>query len=197
MPRLRFSLGRRRRRGGALAEPAALRAAHKFVKGAHRPSGVSRKAAAATAGVGLLAMSVGCGGGSEVGEGATVDVYAGAPVCAQAKRELARSGPEPGSVRVRVVCAAPARGAGRRSPTARLDLAVTGANARRATEDSSTVAYLEAPGRAVAFIRPILDEAEIRLLVESSGAEGLATVLDALDSASSDESPRESVWAGG
>ncbi len=192
-------MGRWGRGGRPLAEPAALRAAHGLVDGVHRPSGASRKAAAgavAAAGIGLLAMSVGCGGGSEVEEGATVDVYAGAPVCAQAKRRLARSGPEVGSVRIRVVCASPSLGAGERGPGARLDLAVTGANARRATEDSSAVAYLEAPGRAVAFIRPILDEAEIRLIPDSSGARGLATVMGALDSRSADESPRESLWVG-
>jgi hypothetical protein len=140
-------------------------------------------------GVAVLLPIAGCGEGSGVEKGATVSVYAGAAVCPRAKRELGRAGAEAGAVRVRVVCIEPVETGGR------LDLAAAGANARRAVEDSSAVAYLEAPGRAVGFIRPILDEAEIRLLVESSGAEGLATVLDALRSRGTGESPRESVWA--
>jgi hypothetical protein len=93
-------------------------------------------------------------------------------------------------VRVRVACTAPVEG------SRGIDLAVSGANARRATEDSTAVAYVEAPDPAVAFIRAILDEAEIRLLVDRSGSRGLATVLHALESRGSSESPRESVWAG-
>jgi hypothetical protein len=119
-----------------------------------------------------------------------VTVYAGAPVCASAKGELARSGAEAGSVRVRVVCAEPVETKGR------LDLATVGANARRAVEDSSSVAYLEAPGPATRFTVPILDEASLRLISTGSGARGMATVLGALDARGSDESPRESVWDG-
>jgi hypothetical protein len=132
---------------------------------------------------------VGCGEDSGVGEGAAVNVYAGAKVCREAKGALP-SGPV-GSVRVRVVCLEPVVVGGR------LDLAAAGANARRAVEDSSSVAYLEAPGAAIPFTRPILDEADLRLLVTSSGAGGMATVLDLLGARSSDESPRESVWDGG
>jgi hypothetical protein len=124
-----------------------------------------------------------------VGEGATVNVYAGTAVCPGAKRALAEDGPEAESVRVRVVCAAPVE------PGGRLDLAVAGANARRATEDSSSVAYVEAEGPAVTFIRPILDEADLRLISTSSGAEGLAIVMRLLRSRDNNESPRESVWA--
>ncbi len=56
------------------------------------------------------------------------------------------------------------------------------------------MAYLEAPGPAVPFIRPILDEADIRLVTDRSGARAMSTVLDALAARGSDESPRESVW---
>jgi hypothetical protein len=131
---------------------------------------------------------VGCGGSSGVEEGATVDVYAGAAVCAGAKDELARAGEEAGSVRVRVVCAAPVETGDR------LDLATVGANARRAVEGSATVAYLEAPGPAIRFTRPILDEAEVALIVGRSGARGVAAILDALGSRGGGESPREAVW---
>jgi hypothetical protein len=117
-----------------------------------------------------------------------VTVYAGADVCAQARHELTRAGGEAGSVRVRVVCAEPVEAGGR------LDLAAAGANARRAVEDSTAVGYLEAPGPANPFIRPILDEAEVALVVDGSGADGMATVLDALRSRGDAESPREAVW---
>jgi hypothetical protein len=133
---------------------------------------------------------LGCGADSGVEEGATVNVYAGAAVCAGAKGALARAGGEAGSVRVRVRCAGPVGAGGK------LDLAAAGANARRAVEDSTTVAYLEAPGPAVSFTRPILDEADLRLITTSSGADGMATVLGLLDSRDGDESPRESVWGG-
>jgi hypothetical protein len=77
----------------------------------------------------------------------------------------------------------------------RLDLATTGANARRAVEDSTAVGYLEAPGPAIAFTRPILDEAQVALIVEGSGGRGMATILDALRARGDAESPREAVWS--
>jgi hypothetical protein len=136
----------------------------------------------------VAAVLAGCGGGSGVEEGATVSVYAGAAVCPGAKDELGRAGDEVGSVRVRVVCTEPVQAGGR------LDLAVAGANARRAVEDSTAVGYLEAPGPAIPFTRPILDEAQVALIVAGSGARGMATVLDALRVRGDAESPREAVW---
>lgn len=116
-------------------------------------------------------------------------VYAGASACGPAGSELTRAGREAGSVRVRLVCAAPVESGG-----GGLDLAAAGADARRAVEDSRAVAYLEAPGPAVGFMRPILDEAEVALIVDDSGRGAMATVLSLLGSRSSDESPRESVY---
>lgn len=92
-----------------------------------------------------------------------------------------------GSVRVRVVCTELVESGGR------LDLAGAGANARLAVEDSTAIGYLEAPGPAIPATRPILDEADLALVVDS-GARGLATILDALRARDSDQSPRESVW---
>jgi hypothetical protein len=137
----------------------------------------------------VLVAIFGCGGGGEVEEGAAVVVYAGAGVCAEAKDELGRAGPEIGSVRVAAICTGPVMKNGE------LDLAAVGANARRAVEDSRTVAYLEAPGRSTRFLRPILEEPEIALIVNGSGADGMSRILDALDSRGSNESPRESVWS--
>jgi hypothetical protein len=130
---------------------------------------------------------VGCGGDEGIEEGATVTVYAGARVCSQAKNELSRSGPRAGSVRVRVVCTDPVETKGR------LDLAATGANARQAVEDTSSIAYLEAPGPATRFISPILEEANIALVTTSSGATGMATILQVVRDAGSSAGLRESV----
>jgi hypothetical protein len=142
-------------------------------------------------GVAVLLSIAGCGSGSGVGEGATVSVYANAPLCAEAKDTLARSGTTVDGVEVRVVCLDDAmRGDGT------LDLAAAGANARRATEDSSAVGFIEAPGPVASFTEPILDEAEIALITDRSGADAMTQVLAALDSGSSDEPPRESVWDG-
>ncbi len=131
----------------------------------------------------------GCGEGSGVEEGAAVSVYAGAAVCRGAKDELARAGAQVGPVRVRVVCTEPVGAGGR------LDLAAAGANARRAIEDSTAVGYLEAPGRAIAVTRPILDEAQVALIVGDSGGRDISTVLDALRERGDGESPREAVWS--
>lgn len=138
----------------------------------------------------VLLSLTGCGASDGVEEGAQVTVYAGADVCAAAKSELVRVGAEAGSVRVRVVCAEPVKRG------ERLDLGATGANARRAVEDSSSVAYLEAPGAAIRFTAPILDEANLRLIATSAGADGMAKVLDALEARDDGESPRESVSSG-
>jgi hypothetical protein len=138
--------------------------------------------------VALLVALSGCGG-SGVAEGATVTVYAEARACPEAKRALAAAGTEVGSVKVSLICTLDAMESGR------LDLATVGAGARRAVEDSRTVAYIEEPGRANRFSRPILEEPQIALVVDRSGAHGMARILDALRSRGSSESPRESVWA--
>jgi hypothetical protein len=106
----------------------------------------------------------GCGGG--VSSGATVNVYVGAPLCAAAKRELARQRGEAGDLEVSVVCLGDAEAGGR------LDLAAIGADARRASEDSASVAYVEAPGPGNRFSRPIVEEAGIAYLTAGSGAGG-------------------------
>lgn len=111
--------------------------------------------------------------------GATVRVYVAAPLCAGAERELERVDGSAGDVRVGIVCLREAE-AGER-----LDLAAVGANARRATEDSASIAYLEAPGGAPRFSRPILDEAGIAFIPSSSGATAMARVLQAVEDADS------------
>jgi hypothetical protein len=76
----------------------------------------------------------------------------------------------------------------------RIDLAAIGANARRALEDSTTVAYIAEPDPAAArFSRPILESADIAQLTDLSGATAMARVLQALRSADDSSSPREAV----
>jgi hypothetical protein len=137
--------------------------------------------------IALLAVS-GCGSAG-VEKGAEVTVYSGAPVCAGARAELGRSGGEAGEVRVRAICTPAPEQRGR------LDLAAIGASARRAVEDSRAIAVLQAPGAWNRFTRPILEEAEIGLVADRSGAQGMARILAALESRGSGESPREAIWA--
>jgi hypothetical protein len=131
----------------------------------------------------LLALAfgtIGCGGDEGVAGGATVRVYVSGSLCPGAKRELAREGGRAGDVHVRAVCLEGAEAAGR------LDLAAIGANARRASEDSAAIAYLEGPGRAAArFAQPILESAGIAHLVAGSGKAGIRQVLGAIAEAGS------------
>jgi ABC-type branched-subunit amino acid transport system substrate-binding protein len=95
---------------------------------------------------------------------------------------------QPESVRVQVVCLTDAEARGR------LDLATIGANARRAVEDSRTVAYIGDPTPAATrFSAPILEEAGIAQLSGSSGAAAMSRVLRAIDAAGDSGSPRESL----
>lgn len=153
-------------------------------------AGLTRRNASLVA-LGLLVTAAGCGGGSEVSEGAEVRVYVSAPLCAEAKETLGREGAEAGGVMVRIVCLPEAGSTG-----GRVDLARAGADARRATEDSTAVAFLAAPGREGSFTEPILEEAEIALIADRSGAAAMTEVLKRLEARDSGESPREAVWAG-
>jgi hypothetical protein len=74
------------------------------------------------------------------------------------------------------------------------DLATVGANARRATEDSTTVGYLAEPNPTPArFSRSILDAAGIAHISTSSGAAAMARLLKLIQRADDSTSPRESV----
>jgi hypothetical protein len=122
-----------------------------------------------------VALLAGCGGGGGVAAGATVSAYVAAPLCAGARRALSQAGGEAGSVHVRAVCLPSDRAGGR------LDLAAVGANARRATEDATTIAYLEAPEAAAAkFTHPILESADVGWTASSSGEVAMRRVLRAV-----------------
>lgn len=131
------------------------------------------------------ALAIGCGEGG-VAEGATVSVYVAAPLCQAAERELQREGGEAGEVEVRAVCLPAVEAKGR------ADLATAGANARRATEDSTSVAFLEAPGPAAKFSQSIVEAAGIAWVKTDSGSAAMRPILSALDEVGS-SSPRDAV----
>jgi hypothetical protein len=131
-------------------------------------------AALVTALLGLVVA--GCGGGDA--SGATVSVYVAAPLCAGAKAELASHGAKAGRYEVAVRCLASSERAG-----GGLELAVLGANSRRATEDTSAVATLEAPGPGGRFALPILETAGVPLLTAANGRDGMKRILGAVGSA--------------
>jgi len=149
--------------------------------------------------VGLtLAGLGGCGASEGVSSGATVHVYSSAPLsgpeavsgrtfCADARKTLARAGGKVGDVHFRLTCLDDARGA-------RWRLAAIGANARRATEDSATVAYLGEPQAGAArFSATILEAAGIGQVAGRSGAAAMSKVLKAVDEAGGAEDLRANV----
>lgn len=139
---------------------------------------VGRRAVVAAATCALLVGGVGCGQGGGVAGGATVNAYVEAPLCAGAQRALAREGAEAGSVRVRAVCLADSR------EGAHQNLATIGANARRATEDATSIAYVEPPSTP-SFSRPIVEAAEIPVIRSTSGEAAMSSLLAAIRDANS------------
>lgn len=132
----------------------------------------------------LAATLSGCGtGGAE--SGATVSVYAVPPLCREARQVVDGADGKAGDLKVRVLCLRRVESKGR------ADLAIVGANARRATEDSSSVAYLEAPGRAAPFSQSIVEKADIAWVNTSSAVPTVRRILKALEGDSS--SPRQAV----
>lgn len=120
----------------------------------------------------------GCGGDEGVAEGAAVSAYVDATLCGEAKGELDRSGGGTAEIRVRVVCLTDTRQGDK------LDLAAIGANARRASEDSTAVAYIEAPNPAAArFSHSLLESAGIPIITSESGATAMTRLLDAIQKA--------------
>jgi hypothetical protein len=108
-----------------------------------------------------------------------VTAYVAGPLCAEAKQELARHGSEAGDVHVRAICLL------RSERRGKLDLATIGANARRATEDSSSIAYVGEPTHAASrFAETILEEAGIAQLSRTSGKAAMSQLLQAVEEAS-------------
>ena len=121
-------------------------------------------------------------------ENAVLNAYVGKPLCAEARLALAAVDGRAGDVRVRTVCVDDT-GAGDGSR-----LAAIGAAARRASEDSSSVAYIGTPDPvAVRFSESILEGAGIVRISTTSGAAGMRTLLWALRRADTSGSLRETV----
>lgn len=145
----------------------------------------------------LLAPLAGCGGGG-ASSGATVTVYLSAPLrgpggrqgrtlCAEAKAALSQAHGRAADLHVRAICL----DAG--TSTGTWTLAKVSANARRAVEDSTTVAYIAEPTRQARLqSRPIVESAGIAELVGSSGSSSMHSVLHAIAGANP-ESLRDSV----
>lgn len=134
------------------------------------------------------AVVAGCGEDSGTADDAIVTAYVEAPLCAEAEKQLARHGGKAGDLAVRISCLPQVRKDGK------LDLSQIGANARRATEDSSSIAYLAEPDRrANSFSLPILEEADVPQLTTSSGAEAISQLLRAIEEADEAGSLREAV----
>jgi hypothetical protein len=148
----------------------------------------------------LLAVVLVSGCGEEgAAAGATVRIYVSAPLhgaegaegrqlCAGAREEAARSGGKVGDLKLEVVCL---DAAGKAGPWT---LAQVGANARRATEDSTAVAYVGEPDpRARKQSRPIVAAAEIAEIGGVSGQEAVAEVVAAIREGNADH-PRDAVF---
>jgi len=145
----------------------------------------------------VASLAGGCGeGGAE--EGAELTVYVSAPLrgaeavagkrlCAEA-REQAAQGRGGGDYKLRVACLDAA------GPDGRWTLAKVGSNARRSTEDSTSVAYVGEPDQAARRqSRPIVEQAEVAYLGDLSGREAIAQVTAALDESDSND-PRAAVF---
>ncbi|HET7573593.1 MAG TPA: hypothetical protein VFJ99_00615, partial [Solirubrobacterales bacterium] len=130
--------------------------------------------------VGASPFALGGCGEEGTQAGATVSAYFAAPLCAAADRELERAGGEAGGLRVRLECLPAAGGSGH------TNLAVVGANARSATEDSTAIAYVEGPDRgAAAGSRSIVEAAGVAWLEAGSGSAAMGRVLRAVAAAGS------------
>jgi hypothetical protein len=121
------------------------------------------------------ALAVGCGE-EGVSSGATVTVYVrGESLCKGARQELNSSNERAGSFHVRMVCLEDSG-----------TLAITGANARRATEDSTTVGY-------IGERNTIVEAAGIAQISTTSGAAAMARLLRAIRGADDNSNLREVV----
>lgn len=146
---------------------------------------MARRLGAALALAALALGAIGCGSGG-VAKDATLSVYVEAPLCAGAKRELASEDSHVDSFRIQATCLpSPRQGA-------RLDLATIGANARRATEDATSIGYLGTP-ETTRFSRPILESPGIPWIYGNSGSASMARLLHAIQAAGSSGSLRDSV----
>lgn len=146
----------------------------------------------------LLSAAVSGCGEEGAAAGAVVRVYVSAPLrgpeaeagrrlCAEA-REQASQGKGGEGHELRVICLDAAGEGGRWT------LAQVGANARRATEDSTAVAYIGEPDPAARKqSRPIVEAAGIAEVGGLSGHEAVAKVVRAMEEGDASQ-PRDAVF---
>jgi hypothetical protein len=148
---------------------------------------LARPLAVAAAVLATVPGLVGCGE-TGVADGATLSVYVSAPLCAEARQALRRSGSSVGDYRLRAVCIDDRGGGG-------VDrLAAIGAAARQATEDSAAIAYLgTAEPLAIRFSRPILAEADLPRISAASGSAAAERLVLGLRRAGDSSSLREAL----
>lgn len=145
----------------------------------------------------LVLAASGCGEeGAE--EDATLTVYVSAPLrgveakggkrlCDEAK-ESARIEGAKGTHRLKVICLDATGSDGRWT------LAKVGSNARRATEDSASIAYIGEPARAARKqSQPIIEAAEVAAMGKRNGREAIETIVTALVEDDSND-PRAAVF---
>lgn len=136
------------------------------------------------AGAALLALvlvavgAAGCGEEDGVADGAAVTAYVETALCEGAENQVAEIDPTSGApFEVRFVCLPDPRGAELSQGVGggrQIDLAKVGANARRATEDSAAIAYLQTDDPAITrFARPILEAAGIGILTAETRREAM------------------------
>jgi hypothetical protein len=158
----------------------------------------------------LVLVGGGCGSDSGATSGATLTVYVSVPLhgpqaasgeatCAGAGRALKRVRPSREGVRVTAVCLDDTGGG------PRWTLAAVGANARRATEDSSAIGYVGELGSApTLFSQPITNAAGVpqisyrganadRGSAAAYGRDAIALLLTAIRRAGGDGDTRSAV----
>lgn len=138
----------------------------------------------------LLALGLaasGCGEEEGVSDGAVVTAYVEEPLCGGKGEEASVSPPgADGGFEVRFECLADPRG------RQGIELATVGANARRASEDSSTVAFLELEQpRVNRFTHPILEAAGIGWIAAASRPQAEKRLFAVLAGADSDSLRRD------
>ncbi|HYH53290.1 MAG TPA: hypothetical protein VD761_04090 [Solirubrobacterales bacterium] len=148
----------------------------------------------------VAAIALGASGCGEEGaeEGATLNVYVSAPLqgaegqqgrqlCDEA-REQAAKGRGDEDFELRVICLDAS------GPEGDWTLAKVGSNARKATEDSASIAYIGEPTRAARKqSQPIIEAAEIAAMGSRNGKEAIKAITAVLEEDDSDD-PRATVF---
>lgn len=158
---------------------------------------MARRALGALLLAALAVGGAGCGEEGGAADGATVTVYVSAPLrgdeggagrrlCDEA-REQASQGKGDDELKLRIVCLDAS------GPGGRWTLAKVGTNARQATEDSTSIAYIGEPDqKARRQSQPIVDAAGVAEVGGLPGRQAISQIQAALRESDSDD-PRDAV----